>query len=133
MLLDGIAWHRESLGNISSMRPGKVQWLRAGRRVIHEQRPDNAMRRDSARFHGVQLWLNMPKASKHDEPSYRHLRALEIPVLERTDGKGSTRLIAGHLEDQHGPLVSAGSSIVAHAALAQGSNVVFSSLGAREL
>ena len=80
LLLDGISWHKDSLGNVSSMRPGEVQWLRAGRGVIHDESPDDEMRRKGGRFHGVQLWINMPKANKHDEPSYRHVRAPVVTI-----------------------------------------------------
>src|SRR5712671_2617615 len=90
LLLDGISWHKDSLGNISSMRPGEVQWLRAGRGVIHDESPDEEMRRNGGRFHGVQLWINMPMSSKHDEPTYRHIQVSEIPVLQANDGKGQT-------------------------------------------
>ncbi|MBC9252818.1 pirin [Pseudomonas alcaligenes] len=133
LLLDGIAWHKDSLGNVSSMRPGEVQWLRAGRGVIHEECPDDEMRRTGGRFHGIQLWLNMPKANKHDEPSYRHIRAEEIPVLEAADGRGRTRLIAGRLDKHEGPIATTGSPFVAHTTLAAGGGIVLAPDGAKEL
>jgi redox-sensitive bicupin YhaK (pirin superfamily) len=97
-----------------------VQWLRAGRGVIHDESPDDEMRIKGGRFHGVQLWINMPKANKHDEPSYRHVRAQEIPVLETADGKGRTRLVAGRLNQHVGPIVTTGASFVAHITLLPG-------------
>lgn len=133
LLLDGIAWHRDSLGNVSSMRPGEVQWLRAGRGVIHEECPDDEMRRAGGRFHGIQLWLNMPKANKHDEPSYRHIRAEEIPVLGTADGRARTRLIAGRLDKQEGPIVTTGSPFVTHTTLVPGGGVALAPDDAREL
>lgn len=133
LLLDGISWHKDSLGNVSSMRPGEVQWLRAGRGVIHDESPDDEMRREGGRLHGVQLWLNMPKANKHDEPSYRHIRAGEIPVLESADGRGRIRLIAGRVGEQVGPIVTTGSPFVAHTTLAAGSGVLLAPDDASEL
>ncbi|RQR27544.1 pirin family protein [Burkholderia sp. Bp9142] len=117
LLLDGISWHKDSLGNVSSMRPGEVQWLRAGRGVIHDESPDDEMRRNGGWFHGVQLWINIPKASKHDDPSYRHVKASEIPVLETPNGNGRTRLVAGHLDQHVGPIVTTGAPFVAHTTL----------------
>ncbi|MDB6008559.1 MAG: pirin family protein [Gammaproteobacteria bacterium] len=120
LLLEGISWHKDSLGNVSSMRPGEVQWLRAGRGVIHDESPDNEMRRNGGKFHGVQLWINMPKAHKHDEPTYRHIKASEIPVLQAADGKSRTRLVAGRVGEHVGPVVTAGAPFVAHSTLLPG-------------
>lgn len=133
LLLDGISWHKDSLGNVSSMRPGDVQWLRAGRGVIHDESPDDEMRRKGGWFHGVQLWINMPKAHKHDDPSYRHVQAAEIPVVESVDGKGRTRLVAGRLGQQIGPIVTTGAPFVAHTTLLPGGVVELATEGVREL
>ncbi len=133
LLLDGISWHKDSLGNVSSMRPGEVQWLRAGRGVIHDESPDEEMRRNGGKFHGVQLWINMPKPNKHDEPSYRHVQASEIPVIESADGKGRTRLVAGRMGSQAGPIVTTGAPFVAHGTLAPGGAIALAPEGVDEL
>ena len=75
LLLEGRSVHKDSLGNMSVMQPGEVQWMRAGRGIIHDEGPDAVMRRDGGRNHGVQLWINMPKGHKHDDPMYRHVTA----------------------------------------------------------
>ena len=123
LLLEGISWHKDSLGNVSSMRPGEVQWLRAGRGVIHDESPDDEMRRKGGRFHGVQLWINMPKAHKHDEPTYRHIKTSAIPVLQSADGKSRTRLVAGRVGEQGGPVVTTGAPFVAHSTLLPGGSL----------
>lgn len=133
LLLDGISWHKDSLGNVSSMRPGEVQWLRAGRGVIHDESPDDEMRRNGGRFHGVQLWINMPKAHKHDDPNYRHVKASEIPVLDSADGKGYTRLVSGRLGQHVGPIVTTGAPFVAHTTLLPGGTVGLAADGIAEL
>lgn len=133
LLLEGRVEHKDSLGNASSMRPGEVQWLRAGRGVIHDESPDEEMRLKGGRFHGVQLWINMPAASKHDEPSYRHVRAPEIPVLEAPDGRGWTRLFAGRLGGQVGPIITNGAAFVAHTTLLPGGSAELSPEGVAEL
>ncbi len=124
LLLEGSSQHKDSLGNVSTMQAGEVQWLRAGRGVIHDESPDDEMRSNGGRFHGVQLWINMPKASKHDDPSYRHVRAPEIPVIKTADGKGHTRLIAGRVDHHVGPIVTTGAPFVAHATLSPGGAIV---------
>lgn len=124
LLLDGGVLHKDSLGNVSSMKPGEVQWLRSGRGVIHDESPSVEMRRVGGRLHGVQLWINMPKANKHDEPSYRHVRVSEIPILETANGRGRTRLIAGRTDGQVGPITTMGAPFVAHVSLTAGGEVV---------
>ena len=120
LLLEGSSQHKDSLGNTSIMRPGEVQWLRAGRGVIHDEAPDENLRRNGGRVHGVQLWINMPKGHKHDAPSYRHVEANEIPFLEHGGRSASLRLIAGRVGDLTGPIATNGAPFVAHATLAAG-------------
>ena len=117
LLLEGSQRHKDSLGNTSAMRPGEVQWMRAGRGVVHDEGPDEAMRRDGGHVHGVQLWINMPKGEKHAEPSYRHVQASEIPTLQSRDGRVRTRLVAGTLGDLVGPIATSGNPFVVHTSL----------------
>src|SRR5665213_2546399 len=58
LLLEGRFAHKDSLGNASAMAPGEVQWMRAGRGIVHDEGPDADIRRRGGRVHGVQLWLN---------------------------------------------------------------------------
>jgi redox-sensitive bicupin YhaK (pirin superfamily) len=133
LLLEGSAQHKDSLGNTSSMRPGDVQWLRAGRGVIHDESPSDEIRDRGGRVHGVQLWINMPKGSKHDEPSYRHVLAPDIPVLESADRGARTRLVAGRLNQRVGPVVTTGAPFVAHTTLLPGGVIELEPDGVDEL
>jgi quercetin 2,3-dioxygenase len=118
LLLEGRSVHKDSLGNVSAMGPGEVQWMRAGRGVIHDESPDEVMRRTGGQVHGVQLWINMPKGGKHTEPAYRHVKADEIPVLPQE--AGTVRLIAGRVGDVTGPVRTSGDPFVVHASLRAG-------------
>ena len=133
LLLEGSQRHKDSLGNTSAMRPGEVQWMRAGRGVIHDEGPDEAMRRDGGHVHGVQLWINMPKGEKHAEPSYRHVQASEIPTLQSSDGSVRTRLVAGTLGDLAGPIATSGNPFVVHASLKAGAETELETGSAAEL
>lgn len=115
LLLEGRSVHKDSLGNESVMQPGEVQWMRAGRGIIHDEGPDAQMRRTGGRNHGVQLWLNLPKGHKHDAPLYRHIKAEEIPHLQ--GDKALARLVAGRSGATEGPLTSFGHPFVAHVSL----------------
>lgn len=133
LLLEGSQRHKDSLGNTSAMRPGEVQWMRAGRGVIHDEGLDEAMRRDGGHVHGVQLWINMPKGEKHAEPSYRHVQASEIPTLQSGDGSVRTRLVAGTLGDLAGPIATSGNPFVVHASLKAGAETELETGSAAEL
>jgi quercetin 2,3-dioxygenase len=133
LLLEGSQRHKDSLGNTSSMRPGEVQWMRAGRGVIHDEGPDEEMRRNGGHVHGVQLWINMPKGKKHADPAYRHVLASEIPTEQSDDGRVRTRLVAGTLGDQAGPVATSGHPFVVHASLKAGAHADFATDGIAEL
>jgi len=123
LLLEGSQTHKDSLGNVSSMRPGEVQWMRAGRGVVHDESPDEQLRREGGHVHGVQLWINMPKGGKHAEPAYRHVKASEIPTVTADEGRALVRLVAGSLGDLKGPITTSGAPFVVHASLKDGARV----------
>lgn len=118
LLLEGRMEHKDSLGNVSAMGPGEVQWMRAGRGIIHDEAPDAILRRDGGHQHGVQLWINMPKGEKHAEPAYRHVTRDEIPLLPHANG--TVRLIAGQVGSVTGPVQTSGHPFVIHASLGDG-------------
>jgi redox-sensitive bicupin YhaK (pirin superfamily) len=115
LLLEGSMRHKDSLGNDSAMTPGDVQWMRAGKGVVHDEQPDVAAMQPGQTTHGVQLWLNMPAASKHQDPAYRHVAAGEIPILPGSAGGVRGRLIAGALAGAVGPIETFGAPLVVHA------------------
>ncbi|ESQ85456.1 pirin family protein [Asticcacaulis benevestitus] len=131
LLLEGRSIHKDSLGNTSVMQPGEVQWMRAGRGIVHDEGPDAEIRRTGGRNHGIQLWLNMPKGKKHDDPAYRHVLASDIPLIE--GDKAQARIIAGHVGDVAGPLDSHGNPVVIHASLKAGGSLTLDTHTAQEL
>ena len=89
-MLQGRMRHRDSVGNVGLLVPGSVQWMTAGRGVIHSEMPEQ---QDGA-MEGFQLWLNLPSNSKMREPWYRDIGSDEVPEWQ---GNGATaRVIAGH-------------------------------------
>lgn len=95
-MLEGRMQHRDHLGNTGDLGPGGVQWMTAGRGVIHEEMP----RQREGRMRGFQLWLNLPAKDKLRPADYRDLPSDVIPVEE---GPGwQLRLIAGALEGRRG-------------------------------
>ena len=89
-MLEGRMRHRDSAGNEGLLVPGSVQWMTAGRGVIHSEMPEQA----DGRMEGFQLWLNLPGREKMRAPWYRDIASGEIPEWQ---GDGVTaRVIAGH-------------------------------------
>jgi redox-sensitive bicupin YhaK (pirin superfamily) len=103
-LLAGTARHLDSLGNSSVMGPGDAQWMRAGSGIIHDEGADAAFQARGGVYHGVQLWLNMPKGCRGEAPAYRQIDAGEMPTFH-VEG-ATVRLIAGDLEGREGPLTT---------------------------
>ena len=114
-LLAGTARHLDSLGNQSVMGPGDAQWMRAGRGIIHDEGADADFQAQGGEYHGVQLWLNMPKGRRGDPPSYRQIDADEIPTF--AIGDATVRLLAGELSGHTGPLQTFGRPFLARLTL----------------
>ena len=91
-MLDGRMQHRDHLGNVGDLGPGSVQWMTAGRGVIHSEMP----LQESGRMRGFQLWLNLPAKEKMKPAAYRDIPAAEIPTLPLPGG-GTAKVIAGTL------------------------------------
>jgi redox-sensitive bicupin YhaK (pirin superfamily) len=88
-MLAGRMRHRDSVGNVGLLEPGSVQWMTAGRGVIHSEMPEQ----QDGRMEGFQLWLNLPARSKMREPWYRDIRPDEVP--EWRGAGAAARVIAG--------------------------------------
>jgi redox-sensitive bicupin YhaK (pirin superfamily) len=89
-MLDGRMRHRDSVGNEGVIAGGGVQWMTAGRGVIHSEMPEQ----EAGRMEGFQLWLNLPAKDKMSPPWYRDIPAAEIPEVQTPQGVG-VRIIAG--------------------------------------
>ena len=92
-LFDGGIFHRDSLGYAQAIRPGDVNWMTAGRGIVHSERTEPEMRRTGFRMHGVQTWVALPKAHEETAPAFEHVPAASLPSWQ--DGAAALRLIVG--------------------------------------
>jgi len=92
-LFDGEIMHRDSLGNAQVIRPGAVNWMTAGRGIVHSERSPDDARAGGARLHGMQLWVALPTRDEESEPSFAHHPKESLPEL--TDAGARMRLLAG--------------------------------------
>ncbi|OYD23294.1 pirin family protein [Oceanimonas baumannii] len=91
-MLDGHMMHRDHMGNEGHLRPGDVQWMTAGRGVIHSEMPQQ----EAGRMQGVQIWLNLPAALKMQPACYRDIPAAKLPRIPLEEN-GELVLLAGNL------------------------------------
>jgi redox-sensitive bicupin YhaK (pirin superfamily) len=92
-LFEGEILHRDSLGSAQPIRPGAINWMTAGRGIVHSERTPAALRAHGSRLHGLQLWCGLPTAHEEDPPAFDHYPAEVIPEVAR-DGV-TIRVLAG--------------------------------------
>jgi redox-sensitive bicupin YhaK (pirin superfamily) len=98
-ILDGHMLHEDHLGNKGNLKSGGVQWMTAGRGIIHSEMPQQ----DRGRMRGFQLWINLPAKDKMKPASYRDLAASDIPEVALEAG-GKVRVIAGRYGNADAPV-----------------------------
>ncbi len=99
-MLDGRMRHRDNHGNEGLLVPGSVQWMTAGRGLVHSEMPEQ----EQGRMRGFQLWVNLPAKDKMTAPRYQEFSPQQLPVLAPADGV-TVKLIAGEVEGVRGPIV----------------------------
>ncbi len=101
-LFEGAIEHRDNLGNVRTIRPGDVNWMTAGRGIVHSERSPAAERAAGHLLHGIQTWVALPRAAEEIEPNFHHHAAAELPAWEQ--GGVRLRLIAGEAFGRHAPV-----------------------------
>ncbi|MEO1105354.1 MAG: pirin family protein [Pseudomonadota bacterium] len=117
-LLEGEIWHRDSLGTDQSIRPGAVNWMRAGKGIVHSERTAPEKRESGQRLFGMQTWVALPETAEESEPDFIHYGEEVLPTVN--DGALKLRLIAGETHGLGSPLQTASATLYADAALAAG-------------
>ena len=92
-LFEGEIVHRDSLGCRQTIRPGAINWMTAGRGIVHSERTPEALQATGSRLHGIQIWVALPRQHEEAEPEFHHHPAGTLPELER-DGV-RLRVLAG--------------------------------------
>ena len=102
-IMDGTFIHQDSHGGGGTITNGDTQWMTAGSGLLHIETPPESLVTSGGLFHGLQLWVNLPKADKMMPPKYQDIRAEGLKLLTSGDGGALIRLIAGDLDGHEGP------------------------------
>jgi redox-sensitive bicupin YhaK (pirin superfamily) len=103
-MYEGAVEHDDSLGNTKVIGDNEVQWINAGRGIIHSEKTGKEFAEKGGRFHGIQLWINLKAADKMKTPSYQPITSGEI-VLMKKEGV-EFRLVSGSFDGRKGPAKS---------------------------
>lgn len=98
-MLDGRMRHRDNQGNSGLLGPGSIQWMTAGRGIVHSEMPEQ----EEGLMRGFQLWVNLPASDKMTEPRYQDIAASDIPEVELGSGV-RVRVLSGQFDDVTGPV-----------------------------
>jgi quercetin 2,3-dioxygenase len=103
IVYQGMVAHWDSAGNSGVIGPGDVQWMTAASGIVHEELHEKEWAKQGGTLQAIQLWVNLPKASKMSAPGYQTIVKEQIPVVELENGAGSLRVIAGSVKGVKGP------------------------------
>jgi hypothetical protein len=121
-LFDGEILHRDSLGVVQPIRPGEVNWMTAGRGIVHSERTGPETRAAGGKLFGIQTWVALPKQYEETAPAFVHHATETMPFIE---GEGvRLHLIAGALYGKRSPVKTFSEMFYADAALEEGAGLV---------
>ena len=120
-LFEGEILHRDSLGTEKAIKPGAVNWMRAGRGIVHSERTSPERKRTGQRLFGIQTWMALPGEQEESDPAFIHHGSDELPIVE---GQGViARLIAGDAFGRSSPLKTPSETLYADVQLAAGAQL----------
>jgi redox-sensitive bicupin YhaK (pirin superfamily) len=102
-MIDGIMDHQDSNGGGGTITNGDTQWMTAGQGILHIEAPPEQLVMSGGLFHGLQLWVNLPRVAKMIAPKYQDIRGREASLLTTPDGGALIRVIAGEVAGYSGP------------------------------
>ncbi|GAB2617870.1 pirin family protein [Nocardioides ginkgobilobae] len=102
-IIDGTFDHQDSHGGGGTITNGDTQWMTAGSGLLHIEAPPESLVMSGGLFHGIQLWVNLPRSAKMNAPKYQDIRSREVALLASADAGSLVRVIAGSVDGHEGP------------------------------
>ncbi|MEZ0365541.1 pirin family protein [Mycobacterium sp. pUA109] len=122
-MIDGQFAHQDSHGGGGLIADGATQWMTAGSGILHIETPPAELVASGGVFHGIQLWVNLPKADKFAAPRYQAIEGNDVALLASDDGGALVRIIAGDLDGHRGPGSTHTPITLAHATIEPGARL----------
>jgi quercetin 2,3-dioxygenase len=122
-IIDGTFIHQDSHGGGGVIADGDTQWMTAGSGLLHIETPPEQLVVNGGLFHGLQLWVNLPRAAKMNPPRYQGIRGGDIALLTSDDGGALLRVIAGELGGHSGPGSTYTPMTMVHATISPGASM----------
>ncbi len=122
-IIDGVFDHRDSHGGGGTITNGDTQWMTAGSGILHIETPPEWLVQSGGLFHGLQLWVNLPRDAKLHDPRYQDLRSGEVALGTSYDGGALVRVIAGEVDGHAGPGSTYTPMTLVHATLEPGARL----------
>jgi len=117
-MLDGVFDHNDNHGGGGTITNGDTQWMTAGGGILHIEKPPEWLVQAGGLFHGLQLWVNLPRAQKLTAPRYQDLRGGDVGLVATHDAGALVRIIAGDIDGHAGPGSTYTPMTMVHATLA---------------
>lgn len=122
-LFTGAMLHRDSLGVVQRIEPGAVNWMCAGRGVVHSERIPEDIRTHGIEVEGIQMWVALPADQQEREPTFRHYPAADLPCWQ--DGGARWHLLIGRWDERASPVEQPSATFYAAGELAAGARFAF--------
>lgn len=122
-MIDGRFAHQDSHGGGGLIADGATQWMTAGSGILHIETPPVELVESGGVFHGVQLWVNLPKKDKFADPRYQAIEGNQATLLSSDDGGALVRVIAGDIDGRGGPGDTHTPITMAHATVEPGARL----------
>jgi quercetin 2,3-dioxygenase len=122
-MIDGEFAHSDSNGGGGLITNGDTQWMTAGAGILHIETPPEHLVMSGGLFHGIQLWVNLPRTLKFAAPRYQDIRGTSVSLLSSPDGGALIRVIAGELGGHAGPGVTHTPITLVHTTVSPGASV----------
>jgi redox-sensitive bicupin YhaK (pirin superfamily) len=132
-IVQGELTHKDSGGHESVIRAGGVQWMTAGRGLVHAEISSREFKDRGGPLEILQLWVNLPARLKMTAPRYIGLQAAGIPAIPTDDARGTVHLVSGEWNGQRGPIESLTGVFMSMVALSAGARVRFGGVGGRNV
>jgi redox-sensitive bicupin YhaK (pirin superfamily) len=122
-IIDGVFDHQDSHGGGGTITDGDTQWMTAGSGLLHIEAPPEWLVQQGGLFHGIQLWVNLPRDAKMTDPRYQDIRSGQVQLLTSADAGSLVRVIAGSVDGHQGPGSTYTPMSLVHATLEPGARL----------